>query len=767
MATGDLIEFGTLLMNGVKQIFPTKPWRTDTTPPGASSVGDIPSYTAGATVSFANSDANSAYKIKCREVNVDGKKLLIPTANLLVNISHDDLKTLGFVDGKEYVIDGKRVLARLMTGGSNYRSGTDNYSGASPSNNEWDRIISNEAAIAGLPTPTSTDLDTSQNTTDFNGVHNKYWNWFYIWSWVKETYSGNAAYRVVRGNASARYFYWAPATYRYLYCGFRPVFEVLDSAPVISGTDENLGNKAAPFAVTYSVTEPEGQTFNIVEKINGTQIGATTATSTLLNRKIQLTLEQWNSLALNTAHKLRIEATDSAGNTSTREYTFTKTNSAPVATIVEPKGDLTKLAIVDSLTPVLVHKFTDIDTADAQSAYQYVIEDTNGIVAHDTGKVVSTQSFLQAPVSVLKWGTRYKFKVRVWDKYDVPSEYTAYEFFLPNRAPNVTNIQPGSNDPLLPKGTGVTPNFTWTFEDLDLEAQAAYQLKIYNESDVLVLDTFKVHKNVSNHQISAGELVEGTTYYAVLTVWDPNGLSKTSEKAYFRTNATPSTPFLTSPVDKYRTPLKPTFKGVIGTDSEDNGQHFIIQVSKDSTFKTDVLTFRSDTERIGWKVNEFDIPPEGVFNAQQGQTVSYTMQIELERNKTYYWRLAAIDASTGAIGVFSTSRSIRVGNVLQFTLSNPIKTNSVAARRILLAADYKLPSDGATKASIKVEVCNNALDINPTWENATEKFLAMDYYNFTNSIKTALEFAISVRITINSNDSIEPIYVDAIGLTFD
>ena len=43
----------------------------------------------------------------------------------------------------------------------------------------------------------------------------------------------------------------------------------------------------------------------------------------------------------------------------------------------------------------------------------------------------------------------------------------------------------------------------------------------------------------------------------------------------------------------------------------------------------------------------------------------------------------------------------------------------------------------------------------------------MDYYNFTNEVKTATEFAIGLRVTINANDTLQPIYIDAIGLTFD
>ena len=49
-------------------------------------------------------------------------------------------------------------------------------------NNEWDRFITREEVITGLPAQVSSDLDTNQNATDFNGTHNQFGNWFYIYS---------------------------------------------------------------------------------------------------------------------------------------------------------------------------------------------------------------------------------------------------------------------------------------------------------------------------------------------------------------------------------------------------------------------------------------------------------------------------------------------------------------------------------------------------------------------------------------------------------
>ncbi|WP_050804689.1 hypothetical protein [Sporosarcina newyorkensis] len=771
MANGDLHKLGTLFMGSTKIARPTRPWRNDSAPYSGAGNGDIQNYTAGAALEIRNTDASDAYKMQWNEVNDGGKKYFVADRNWLVNISWNDLNALGLVTGKEITIDGQQYKLRLLTGGSNYRSSSDAYSGGSPANNEWDRWITNEAGLSGLPTPTSADLGTNafQNSAVMNGTHNSKWNWGMIYSWGQEVYTGNTATRVLRGYGSARVFNWNHATARSPTCGWRPVLEVLNSAPLISGGPQNIGNKTAPFSVEYQVSDPEKDAVNVVEKLNGTVIKSETGVAQGVPRKIELTNEQWASIPLNQESTIAIEATDSKGAKSTRVYTFTKTNAAPTATAVEPRGDLSNIGIVDTQTPIFVWSFTDPDPGDKQSSYQFIIEDTNGELIHDSGKKASTQSFYQLPeLNKLAWGTRYKWKVKVWDRFDVPSEFSFQEFIMPNRPPNVSNVQPGTNDIESPAGSGLNPEITWDFEDLDLEAQAAYQVRIYKAADdALVYDSSRVGQNVHTHQVPAGRLTQGEKYYTIVTVWDPNGLQTDSDKAYFRTNATPSAPILTGPVDNYRTTLRPTLIGIVGTDPEDDGMHFRIQISTDPEFATYAFEKSSEKDRAGWQVNGYDIPEVGVKNDQQGQSVAYTMQVDLDYGKTYYWRMASVDAGTGARGVWSSARRIRAGNELIFEIKNPVNTANTAARRILFAADYQLPTDGTTKATLKVEFANNALDVSPTWEDATDAFLSMDYHDFTNGAKTAGEFAIGVRMTIKANDSMAPIGIEAIGLTFD
>ena len=769
MATGDVVKLGGFHLNGTLQARPTRPWQNGYTPSGSPGAGNIPTYSAGQTIEIRDTPATDANKMQWIEVVRNNKRYLIADRVALVSVSWDDLNAQGLVSGKEIYIDGQKYLLRLMTGGSNYRNTSDAYAGGTPTANEWDQIVVNELGLSGLPVPTSSDLDSSLVEADRAAAHNQKWNWYYVYSWCQETYSANGAYRALRGRYSARYWSYGNAASRNVSLGWRPVLEVLDSAPVISGSDAALGNKTAPFTTTYSVSEPDGQKFSVVEKLNGTTIGSVSNVSTLSNREITLTLEQWNNLALNVQHSLTIEATDEKGNKSTRTYTFTKTNAAPNAVTVEPKGDLANLAVVDTLTPVLVWTFADADAGDVQSAYQVRVYDTNDTLVHDSGKKTGSQSYYMVPESLLAWGTRYKWQVRVFDRFDVSSAYSFNEFFLPNRPPTATNLRPGSNDANAPAGAGVAPEFTWTFDDLDLEAQTSYRLRIFKTADdALVYNSNRIYQNVQLHQVPAGSLSNGQSYYAILEVWDPNGLTAETPKAYFQTNATPSTPTMTLPIDNYRTPERPTFQAIIGSDPEGDNQHFIIQIAENPEFTVGVIEFASNVNRAGWKVASLDIPEEGTPNSSQGQIVKYTTQVDLGKWKTMFWRIAAIDASTSARGAWSSARRIRVGNKLDYnTLAKPIVTDDVAARRILIALNYVLAQDGTIPADMKVFVTNNAGDVTPTWEDATTQFVNQDYFQFANETKTSSHFAIALRVLINANDSMEEIFIDGAGMTFD
>ena len=206
------VQLGGFYNNGTVLKRPTRPWRPDSSAPG-SSAGDIPQMSGSmANYTLGDTPSADANKLQWHKIKDGNKTLLICDRVILVSVSWNDLNQQGYVTGKTVTIDGAKYKCRLLTGGSTYR-GSNGYDGGAPTNNEWDRFITREEVISGLPAPLSSDLDSSQNSTDLNSAHNQFWNWFYVYSWCQETYSGNSSNRAVRGYYSARYWNYYTATF--------------------------------------------------------------------------------------------------------------------------------------------------------------------------------------------------------------------------------------------------------------------------------------------------------------------------------------------------------------------------------------------------------------------------------------------------------------------------------------------------------------------------------------------------------------------------
>lgn len=128
-----------------------------------------------------------------------------------------------------------------------------------------------------------------------------------------------------------------------------PVLIVDNNVPIISGEDENLGNKTSSFNITYSVSDTDaGQELTVKEKLNGSIIRTLknpTQNSTLT---FTITDELFVSLSMNTTNTIEIEVTDGSA-TTYRRYTFVKTNSAPFITYTG-QTDLGELTTKPSIT---------------------------------------------------------------------------------------------------------------------------------------------------------------------------------------------------------------------------------------------------------------------------------------------------------------------------------------------------------------------------------------------------------------------------------
>ena len=140
-------------------------------------------------------------------------------------------------------------------------------------------------------------------------------------------------------------------------CGVRPAFVLPSSlvvsddgtvstntAPAINASSTNLGEKNAPFGFGYTVTDADGDTLTVTEKLDG----KTTATRTGVASGTALTFGQCSTAEnfqriLNGSHTIQITANDGKESTSL-SATFTKSVTSASVTLTTPlavDGDIT------------------------------------------------------------------------------------------------------------------------------------------------------------------------------------------------------------------------------------------------------------------------------------------------------------------------------------------------------------------------------------------------------------------------------------------
>ena len=117
-----------------------------------------------------------------------------------------------------------------------------------------------------------------------------------------------------------------------------------NTAPAINASSTNLGEKNAPFNFGYTVTDADGDTLTVAEKLDG----KTTATRTGVASGTALTFGQGSTAEnfqriLNGSHTIQITASDGKESTSLNA-TFTKSVTSATVTLTTPlavDGDIT------------------------------------------------------------------------------------------------------------------------------------------------------------------------------------------------------------------------------------------------------------------------------------------------------------------------------------------------------------------------------------------------------------------------------------------
>ena len=188
-------------------------------------------------------------------------------------------------------------------------------------------------------------FDSASKRIAYNGSSAAIW-------WLRSP-SANDSYVVWYVNTDGYIDYdWCNNSY-----GVRPAFVLpselvvsddgtvsTNTAPAINASSTNLGEKNVPFDFNYTITDADGDTLTVTEKLDG----KTTKTRTGVASGTALTFEQAADAAgfqriLNGNHTITVEVSDGKETVST-SATFTKAVHAASVTLAEPltvEGDIT------------------------------------------------------------------------------------------------------------------------------------------------------------------------------------------------------------------------------------------------------------------------------------------------------------------------------------------------------------------------------------------------------------------------------------------
>ncbi|MED1800286.1 hypothetical protein [Brevibacillus porteri] len=90
-----------------------------------------------------------------------------------------------------------------------------------------------------------------------------------------------------------------------------------------------------------------------------------------------------------------------------------------------------------------------------------------------------------------------------------------------------------------------------------------------------------------------------------------------------------------------------------------------------------------------------------------------------------------------------------------------------AALGMSCALDFFEILDTKAPAVLTVQSSNNANDANPTWEDVTDVFLSGDYFRYKNLIKTAPDWGLALKITVDAKERLGPIEIDGFGISYE
>lgn len=112
-----------------------------------------------------------------------------------------------------------------------------------------------------------------------------------------------------------------------------------------------------------------------------------------------------------------------------------------------------------------------------------------------------------------------------------------------------------------------------------------------------------------------------------------------------------------------------------------------------------------------------------------------------------------------ATRTFTFSKSV---TEIEFTLSTPLPADAAVTKAIMNVARQIPPG-----AEFSVEVCNNAFDASPAWQDVTNAVLSGSKIFLENTTKTATNWGFNIRMKVNRKTAKGDCYISGMGGNFE
>lgn len=362
------------------------------------------------------------------------------------------------------------------------------------------------------------------------------------------------------------------------------------------------------------------------------------------------------------------------------------TNAIPVATLLSPISNAT----VGTLTPTLQFSYSDPD-GDSQSGYQVQVRRySDQVVFWDPGQGAGAVTSVVYAGTALVGGTRYEWRARVQDSKSAWSNYSGWESFTPQAAPNPpTSITPSGLQNTL------TPTVSGTYNQGTGAAEAAYQydirqggVTIYQSGDVTAtaIATGQAYgtNNPSDTPSSPPALAWGTSYEIRARSKDSNGAySAWTAWQAFSTNAAPTTPTNLSPSGAVTGDTTPTLSWTHNDPNSDAQTEADIELRKVS----------DDSVVTGYG-------PKTLTQATTTHDVTETLTASPATE--YKWRVRTKGTSGPGFGPWSAWHTFTVATAPSFAVDVPTPSQVVTAPA--LTVEWTMTGGSGTQQSYRVYI---------------------------------------------------------------